>query len=88
MTVGLLKNQEESAAYQSWESEGGNSGKTHMNAGLILLLTLDRMVEDAMAGAIHQAKRPVVGTSFPDRERQTQSLGGMKPRQLTSQRAL
>jgi DNA-binding response OmpR family regulator len=52
MTVGLLKNQEESAAYQSWESEGGNSGKTHMNAGLILLLTLDPMVEEAMTEAL------------------------------------
>jgi hypothetical protein len=41
-----------------------------MNTALILLLTLDRMVQDAMAEAIHQAKRPVVGTSFRDRERQ------------------
>ena len=52
MTVDLLENQEESAAYRSWESEGGNSGRTHMNAGLILLLTLDPMVEEAMAEAL------------------------------------
>jgi DNA-binding response OmpR family regulator len=52
MTVGLLENQEESAAYRSWESEGGNSGRTHMNAGLILLLTLDPMVEEAMTEAL------------------------------------
>ena len=52
MTVGLLENQEDSAAYQSWESEGGNSGKTQMNTGRILLLTLDPMVEQAMAEAL------------------------------------
>jgi DNA-binding response OmpR family regulator len=51
-TAGLLENQEDSAAYRSWESEGGNSGKTQMNTGRILLLTLDPMVEQAMAEAL------------------------------------
>jgi DNA-binding response OmpR family regulator len=49
--VSLLENQE-SAAYGSWESEGGNLGKTQMNVGLILLLTLDPIVEEAMTEAL------------------------------------
>jgi DNA-binding response OmpR family regulator len=49
--VSLLENQE-LAAYGSWEGEGGNLGKTQMNVGLILLLTLDPMVEEAMTEAL------------------------------------
>jgi DNA-binding NtrC family response regulator len=52
VTVPLSKSQEDSAAYRSWECEGGNSGKTQMNRGLILLLALDPMVEEAMTEAL------------------------------------
>jgi DNA-binding response OmpR family regulator len=52
MTFGLLENQEDSAAYRSWEGEGGNSGKAQMNRSLILLLTLDPMVEQAITEAL------------------------------------
>jgi DNA-binding response OmpR family regulator len=52
ITVPLSKSQEDSAAYRNWEDEGGNSGKTQMNTGLILLLTLDPMVEEAMTEAL------------------------------------
>src|ERR1043166_540854 len=56
ITVGLLENQEDFAAYESWESEGGNSGKTQMNTGLVLLLTLDPMVEEAMTEALLETR--------------------------------
>mgnify|MGYP001793002940 CR=1 FL=1 len=52
MTVGLLENQEGSAAYRSWGGEGGNSGRIHTNTSLILLLTLDPTVEEVMAEAL------------------------------------
>jgi DNA-binding response OmpR family regulator len=52
ITVGLLENQEDFAVYRSWEGEGGNLENTQMNTGLILLLTLDPMVEEVMTEAL------------------------------------